>query len=223
MPRLIDTDVRTAEMVAGVIWVLVTDGIPGLTMRKIAHQSGISTGSLIHHFGDRERMLGIAAHRTGLTLVRAEESDSLLIGLDAFVPVDDEMARLTSAWLGWLELGRSQPWLEATISDLRARERAALSQVHVNRLDEAGLDTVVAILDGLRVAVCAPRSAMPIERARELFSAASVATLERCVSGMTAPDLSTSGGGVVADAGAPGEGGDRQAEHGGEGGEHAEP
>ena len=83
MPRLIDTDLRTAEMVTGVNHVLVSHGIPGLTMRLIARESGISTGSLMHHFETRERILRIAAHRTGRALIAAAESDSLWVGADA--------------------------------------------------------------------------------------------------------------------------------------------
>jgi AcrR family transcriptional regulator len=211
MPRLIDTDRRTGEMVSAISWVLLADGIPGLTMRRIAQESGISTGSLLHHFGSRERMLRIAAHRTGRTLISAEESDSLWVGLGAFLPVDEEMRRLTSAWLAWLELGRSQAWLEGTVTDLRSRERDALSQMHERRLDESGLDTLVAVLHGLRVAVCLPVDAMPLTRARDLLVGVSSAL-------MSAP-----GGGVVADAVAPGEAGDAEAEGGGEGGERAEP
>jgi AcrR family transcriptional regulator len=177
MPRHIDTDRRTSEMVAAVTCVLGADGIPGLTMRRIAQQSGISTGSLLHHFGSRERMLRIAAHRTGRALVRAEESDSWWIGLDAFLPVDEEVMGLTCAWLSWVELGRTQPWLHSTVTELRSRERDALGQVHEQRLDESGLDTVVAVLDGLRVTVCASESAMPMERARALLTAASETAL----------------------------------------------
>ena len=76
MPRLIDRDLRTADLVIGVNRVLATHGIPGLTMRMIARESGISTGSLMHHFETRERILRIAAHRTGRTLISAAESDS---------------------------------------------------------------------------------------------------------------------------------------------------
>ena len=122
MPRLIDTDLRTADMVTGVNRVLVSQGIQGLTMRSIARQSGISTGSLLHHFETREQMLGIAAHRTGRVLVGAEESDSLWVGIDAFLQGDDEMRHLTRAWLAWTELWRSEPWLTETIGELRARE-----------------------------------------------------------------------------------------------------
>ena len=64
-------------MVTGVNRVLVSPGIPGLTMRSIARQSGISTGSLLHHFRSRERMLGIAAHRTDRELLRAASTAAL--------------------------------------------------------------------------------------------------------------------------------------------------
>jgi AcrR family transcriptional regulator len=189
MPRLIDTDLRTTEMVMGVVWVLVIDGIPGLTMRRIAQQSGISAGSLLHHFETRERMLRIAAHRTGRTLISEAESDSLLIGLEAFLPVDEETKRLTSAWLAWVELARSQGWLQSTVTDLRMREREALAHLHDCRLGEGDLDTLVALLHGLRQAVCTPVDPMPLEHARTLL-------------------MSASRRGVVADSGPPDGGGD---------------
>lgn len=172
MPRWIDTDLRTTDMVTGVNRVLAAHGIPGLTMRMIARQSGISTGSLIHHFESRERILRIAAHRTGRALISNAESDSLWIGVDAYLPDDVETKRLTRAWLAWCELWRSEPWLETTVSDLRARERDALAALHEQPPDDRQLDTLVAILDGLRAAVCAPTSPMPVERARDLLRSA---------------------------------------------------
>ncbi len=172
MPRLIDTDLRTADMVTGVNRVLAMHGIPGLTMRLIARESGISTGSLMHHFETRERILRIAAHRTGRALISAAESDSLWIGLDAFLPGDEETMRLTRAWLAWCELWRSEPWLEETVSELRWRERCALAELHERESADQRLDVVVAALDGLRGAVCAPVSPMPVDRARALLRTA---------------------------------------------------
>ncbi len=69
MPRLIDTDLRTRDMVTGVDRVLAAHGIPGLTMRLIARESGLSTGSLMHHFEIRERILWIACQRTGRAMI----------------------------------------------------------------------------------------------------------------------------------------------------------
>jgi len=139
MPRLIDTDLRTAE---------------SLTMRRIGQQCGISASALLHHFGSREHMLRVAAHRTG----------------------DEESVRLTSAWLSWVELARTQSWLEPTVTDLRHRERKALAVL-------LGLDAV------------APMSS---EYARAVL-------------------MSASCGRVVADAGAPGEGGNSEDEDRGDG------
>jgi AcrR family transcriptional regulator len=180
VPRLIDTDLRTADMVTGVNRVLVALGIPGLTLRRIARESGISTGSLLQHFESRERILRIAAHRTGRALVAAEESDSLWVGVDAFLPGDDEMRRWTRAWLAWCELWRSEPWLRDTIDELRRREREALAQVHEHRLPSQDVDMLVALLDGLRGMVCEPVRPMPLDRARDLFRAEAAAMVARC-------------------------------------------
>src|SRR4051794_40738765 len=65
MPRLIDPYTRTGAMVLAINSILVTQGVFGLTLRTIARESGISTGSLLHHFGHRERVLGVAAYETG--------------------------------------------------------------------------------------------------------------------------------------------------------------
>jgi AcrR family transcriptional regulator len=145
MPRFIDTDLRTTEMVIGVNRVLVAHGIPGLTMRMIARESGISTGSLFHHFESRERILRIAAHRTGRTLIHGARSDALWIGIDAHLPGDAETLRLTRSWLAWCELWRSESWLEEAVTDLRADERSALAELHGQGISPTDRDALVAL------------------------------------------------------------------------------
>jgi AcrR family transcriptional regulator len=168
MPRMIETDSRTAAMVMGVNRVLVNRGVFGLTLRAIAAESGISTGSLLHHFGSKEQVLRVAAHRSGLALVHEIGSGVLGIGVDAFLPGDDEMALLTRAWLAWCELWRSEPWLSETVGAIRARELTILAEVHEHRLSRPDLDTISA-----------PVRPMPVDRARELLRAISTAALER--------------------------------------------
>lgn len=101
MPRLIDSSSRADAMILGVNRVIVNRGVFGLTLRAIAAESGISSGSLLHHFGSRERVLIIAAGHTGRALVQGIESDAFAIGVDAFLPGDDETLLLTRGWLGW--------------------------------------------------------------------------------------------------------------------------
>jgi AcrR family transcriptional regulator len=179
MPRLIDTDHRTEDLVFGVDRLLTRSGILGLTMRAIAAETGISTGSLLHHFESRQRILAVAANRTGRQLLYRIESDAPWIGVQALLPDDQEGRLFTRAWLAWCELWRSEPWLKQAVGDIRARELDLLARLHEHRLSRPDLDTFAALVDGLRGAVCAPQQPMPIAGARELLSVASATALER--------------------------------------------
>jgi AcrR family transcriptional regulator len=179
VPRLIDAYSRTGALVLGINSILVTDGVFGLTLRTIARETGISTGSLLHHFGHRERVLGVVAHQTGLALLDDIRTRVYAEGVEAFVPGDDDGVLLTRAWLAWCELWRSEDWLTVTVGDIRREELADLAELHHYRLARPDLDLLTAVVDGLRVAVCAPVRPMPPGRARALLSSAATAALER--------------------------------------------
>ncbi len=104
---------------------------------------------------------------------------SLLHGVGPFLPGDDDGVLLTRAWLAWCELWRSEEWLLHDVGELRARERRLLAEVHELRVTTPDLDLLVATVDGLRVAVCAPVRPMPPAEARGLLGAASAAALGR--------------------------------------------
>jgi AcrR family transcriptional regulator len=159
--------------------VLVTQGVGGLTLRTIARESGISTGSLIHHFEHRERMLGLAAQRTGKALVEDIRVRSYGEGVGAFLPGDDEGVLLTRAWLGWCELWRSEERLVHSVAEVRDEELRLMAEVHEFGLTRPELDLLTAAVDGLRVAVCAPVRPMPPAHARDLLASASRAALAR--------------------------------------------
>jgi AcrR family transcriptional regulator len=179
VPRLIDPYTRTGAMVLAIDTILVTEGVFGLTLRTIARESGISTGSLLHHFGNRERVLSVAAHQTGLSLLDDIRSGSIWKGVEAFLPGDDEGVLLTRAWLSWCELWRSEDWLTETVGQLRTREQRLLAEVLELRVARPDLDLLTAVIEGLRVAVCAPTRPMPRAQARALLASASAAALHR--------------------------------------------
>ena len=166
-------------MVHAINRILVTQGIFGLTLRSIARESRISTGSLLHHFECRTRILRVAAHQTGLAFLGGIESEVIWRGVEGFLPVDDDDLLLTRAWLAWVELWRSEEWLEPTITALRGRERGMLAEAHEFRLSRPDLDLMTAIVEGLRSALCAPSRPMSTERARTLLREASASALER--------------------------------------------
>jgi AcrR family transcriptional regulator len=166
-------------MVHAVNRILVTQGIFGLTLRSIARESRISTGSLLHHFECRERVLHVAAHRTGLAMLGGITPEVRERGVEGFLPVDDDSLLLTRAWLAWVELWRSEVWLEPTLTELRRRELGMLPEAHEFRLSRPDLDLMTAVVEGLRSAICAPSRPMAPEQARTLLRDASATVLER--------------------------------------------
>ncbi len=100
-------------------------------------------------------------------------------GVEGFLPTDDDALLLTRAWLAWVELWRSEEWLEYTVSMLRAKELALLAETHEYRLSRPDLDLVAALLEGLRSAICAPSRPMTPDRARAILRDASATALGR--------------------------------------------
>ena len=57
MPKVVDVEVRRAEL-AGAVWSLAArEGVEGLTVRGVAAEAGWSTGALVHYFTGKEELL----------------------------------------------------------------------------------------------------------------------------------------------------------------------
>lgn len=171
MPHLIETDSRAGALVAAVNHVLLTHGPTGLTMRRIAQVSGVSTSSILHHLGSREHLLRVAAGQTAAARIRDIEYRSLHEGALSFIPTTGEHVLEARSWLAWQEMWRSEEFLVKWIGRGRAEERALLARVLDFQLSTDALDASVAMVDGLTVAVCAPQQPMRLERARALWIA----------------------------------------------------
>ncbi len=170
MPALIDTDTRAGVLTRAVNDVLIDHGPAGLTLRRVAGASGVSTSSILHHLGSREHLLRVAAGRAAearlvdLRLTCARE------GPLAFVPQSDDELLDVRAWLAWLELWRTETYLERTIAEARGVEFALLASSLDYRLARPELDAAMALVDGLRIAVCGPRDPMRLTDARRILA-----------------------------------------------------
>lgn len=171
MPVLIDTESRTGTLVQAINDVLTERGPAGVTLRLIARLSGVSPSSMLHHFGSREHLLRVAAGRTGRQRIASLRVEAITDGVLAFVPRSDDEVLDTRAWLAWLELWRCEQFLGRWIAEARADELALLARVTGYRLTRPELDAALALIDGLRVAVCAPVAPMPPHEARQILSA----------------------------------------------------
>jgi AcrR family transcriptional regulator len=170
MPLLVDNSSRTGTLVAAINRILVLEGPTGLTMRRIAAVSGVGTSSIQHQLGSREHLIRVAAAQTGRARRRDVESRATAEGALALLPASSDHVLDARAWLAWQELWRCEDFLERWLAKVRAEERGLLAGILDFQLATDGLDSAIAMIDGLTVAVCAPTAPMRIDRARHLLA-----------------------------------------------------
>jgi AcrR family transcriptional regulator len=100
MPRIVDVDVRRAELTDATARVIARSGIEAATMREIAAEAGWTTGALTHYFADKRELLlatfqsSLAARRSRRDeLLDASTIERLRASLNGALPIDDDRRR----------------------------------------------------------------------------------------------------------------------------------
>jgi AcrR family transcriptional regulator len=57
MPKVVDVDERRNTLAAAAARVIARSGVSGATMREVAAEAGLTTGSLTHYFTDKRELL----------------------------------------------------------------------------------------------------------------------------------------------------------------------
>jgi AcrR family transcriptional regulator len=57
MPKVVDVDERRNTLAAAAARVIARSGVSGATMREVAAEAGLTTGSLTHYFSDKRELL----------------------------------------------------------------------------------------------------------------------------------------------------------------------
>jgi AcrR family transcriptional regulator len=195
----VDNHARTDDITDGISRLIIAGGMQKVTMRAIGEQVGISVGTLAGHLTNRERILRVCGWRFGRRRLDALAIKTLAIktlastttastttgyGVSAFLPADETELVMERVWLAWHELARDDPALARTIARLDAEERFLLGRSFAATgghpgepgLGEPGLDALMAVVQGLRDAVCQhPDERMSLERAQIALAAAASA------------------------------------------------
>ena len=74
MPRIVDVDVRRAELTDATARVIARSGIEAATMREIAAEAGWTTGALTHYFADKRELL-LATFQSSLAARRSRRDE----------------------------------------------------------------------------------------------------------------------------------------------------
>lgn len=166
MPHLIDGDERAAVLAAACDRILEQQGPAGLTLRAISRASGIGTSSMLHHLQDHERLVRVCAHVSATARTTALTTAIIEHGPLAVLPRDHHDLPATRTWLGWLEVGRTDPSIGRWLQRPRRQQLAVLARSLDHRVPASSLAGVEALVDGLRVSLCLPDSPLTTDEAR---------------------------------------------------------
>ena len=180
MPLRTDTADRATEISRAVDHLIVERGIGAITMRNVAALVGRSPAALSNHRTNRERLVRVSAAITARARLDGIHRRVRTDGVRAFLPAADDEVLQTRAWLGWLELWRSDAGLTQMVGAAREEERELLAWALDHTLPREPLDLTMATIDGLRTAVCAPVQPMPLRRAADLLELSVRALGGRC-------------------------------------------
>ncbi|WP_422363776.1 TetR/AcrR family transcriptional regulator [Pyruvatibacter mobilis] len=110
MPKIVDHKARRAELVEASWKVIETEGLDGLTMRKVASAAGCTTGRITHYFPDREALV-LAALRAANEAAKARTTALLAKDLpprarlqkcvEEGLPLDRQRQREWKVWIAF--------------------------------------------------------------------------------------------------------------------------
>jgi AcrR family transcriptional regulator len=166
VPRLVDHDVRRAELLSAAWRVVQARGVEGTTTRAIADEAGCSLSVLAHFLGGKDDIL-VAAQRAVYDRIveRAFRIGGDLYGLaglraalDAVLPIDAERAADAHVNVAFAGAALSHPLLaESRRESHRAirvhlrtclREARDLDELRPGVADEAVIDDFIILVEG---------------------------------------------------------------------------
>jgi AcrR family transcriptional regulator len=149
------------------IGLIAEEGLAALTVRGLARRIRVTPAGVQHWVGPRQQMLVAIAATFGQRWEQWMWRRAFRDGALAVLPLTADEVVWTRVWLALQELGRAEPEVGRVVDDVRGLEGDLISH-HVG-LAEDDLATVLALVDGLRVAVCRGDGFMDAESARNVL------------------------------------------------------
>lgn len=164
--------------------VIATEGTAGLTVRRVATLAGVAIGTVQHYFPTKNAMLlaamdviGDAAAQAYGGIATASDPEAELLGLVRLLVPADSSSRVARVWLAFAahavvdaEVGaRYQELWASTHRGLAARLAAAAPSAGTEAVKDAATE-LLALADGLTVAVLAERGRVGAEQARAIVT-----------------------------------------------------
>ncbi len=194
MPIQLDHDQRRAQLARAVWRIVVREGVRGATVRGVAKEAGLSTGSVRHFFGTQEELLlfavqeivdqatrrieaGSSARASAVEQGRPFEAATAL--LEEVLPLDEERLTEARVWAAFT----TPPHTDPAIAEIRRQVDdgvrslcrdtltglSELGLLHPARVLDVETDRLHALVDGLTIHVMADPEGTPVERVRSVL------------------------------------------------------
>ncbi|WP_353945907.1 TetR family transcriptional regulator C-terminal domain-containing protein [Streptomyces sp. HUAS MG91] len=157
---------RRAEIVASAAAIALSEGLEGITLRRIGDDLDVRPGLVSHYFPSAEELVaeafGTAATAELDALIPAERSTGTptehLARFLARTTGDPAWDDISALWINARHLGRHRPALRAQVAEQEAAWRARLSNLIADGVDRGEFRTpdpvvvalqILVVLDGL--------------------------------------------------------------------------
>ena len=137
MPKIVDHQVRRAELCEALWRVLAREGIEGVTVRSVAAEAGWTRGIIEHYFESKEQLLLHACRLAGeRSLAQAKRHQGAQSGRQALravllegMPMHGERPQAARIWFSLLLAAVDDPLLAAEMVNSDAAVRAVLAGI----------------------------------------------------------------------------------------------
>lgn len=180
MPRLVDHDVRRAEIAAAACGAIAKHGIDGVKLTDVGAEAGCTTGAITHYFADKNAVI-LAALDHAVSTMNArldrrlrQDPDDILGFLAEGLPLDRRARAEIIVWYSFWSRSFSTPVLARRQRAMHKRWRAKVV-LCLRRLEQRGeigpcddveaeAEAVCAIINGIGLRASLDPGEWPAER-----------------------------------------------------------
>jgi AcrR family transcriptional regulator len=187
MPKIVDGDLRRQDLAAAAARLIARGGLEAATMRDIAAEAGLSTGSVTHYFADKRELLLFTLteslqHRRGRRVAAASvgAQAALRSALEGALPADAERHRHWMVTIAFCALAAGDDEM-AQVQRLAYREFRdnVTAQLRLCGVAAAGArheaERLIAVVDGVAVQAIFDPASWPARRQRKMLDEAMLA------------------------------------------------
>ncbi|WP_327148470.1 TetR/AcrR family transcriptional regulator [Nocardia sp. NBC_01329] len=189
MPARIDAEKRRRDVVEAAFRLVVSEGLTGLSLRKVAAESGLNIGSVRHYFDDHRDLLVAAVtevgdrmgdrltrHSTGTLrgLTGTPAVDALQALVEELLPIDDERRAESIVLLEFIVAARVNPIFRPATEQMAVDLHDVITDaLRVLEVPEPGEQArrLTAIIGGLTIDMVTPHGSISVESLRKTLRA----------------------------------------------------